>query len=204
MPPQFDLNEEETRAELIDPALAQALWGNHLTPKSRIRREYYFTQGKLLGAASAGSLTRPITSSPTRTSNSPSSEAKRVGLHETEGVGQAKRYAERLNIRFAYATNGKKIWRIDRHRAGKVMSSATQPRKNSGRPPTPSPATGASCSPPSRFEDKSGTWQARYYRHNAISHLEAIISGKRPHPADPGDRHRQNCNSLPDCLEAVS
>ncbi len=37
----------------------------------------------------------------------------RRDLYYTDGVGQAKDYAERLNIRFTYATNGLKIYRID-------------------------------------------------------------------------------------------
>ena len=51
---EFDLNEEETRAELIDPALREAQWGSELTPNSRIRREYYFTDGKLVGGGKRG------------------------------------------------------------------------------------------------------------------------------------------------------
>ena len=40
-------------------------------------------------------------------------EAKAVGKGVGEGVGQAKDYAERLQTRFAYACNGKAIYRID-------------------------------------------------------------------------------------------
>ena len=38
---------------------------------------------------------------------------KKKSLPDTEGVAQAKRYAERLQARFAYSTNGKGIYRID-------------------------------------------------------------------------------------------
>ena len=40
-------------------------------------------------------------------------EAKRDELHVSEGVAQAKLYAQMLNIRFTYATNGDEIWAID-------------------------------------------------------------------------------------------
>ena len=40
-------------------------------------------------------------------------EAKSDEKHVSEGVAQAKLYAEMLNIRFAYATNGNDIWAID-------------------------------------------------------------------------------------------
>ena len=40
-------------------------------------------------------------------------EAKSDERHVSEGVAQAKLYAEMLNIRFTYATNGDDIWAID-------------------------------------------------------------------------------------------
>ncbi|MDZ7789193.1 MAG: type I restriction enzyme HsdR N-terminal domain-containing protein [Xanthomonadales bacterium] len=42
-------------------------------------------------------------------------EAKKRDLPVTEGLAQAKRYAERLQARFAYATNGEGIYRVDMH-----------------------------------------------------------------------------------------
>jgi type I restriction enzyme R subunit len=40
-------------------------------------------------------------------------EAKRRDLPDTEGLGQAKKYAEKLQTRFAYSTNGIGIYQID-------------------------------------------------------------------------------------------
>ena len=40
-------------------------------------------------------------------------EAKKRSLPDTEGVAQAKRYATKLQTRFAYSTNGEEIYRID-------------------------------------------------------------------------------------------
>ena len=40
-------------------------------------------------------------------------EAKKDELDVSEGVPQAKEYAERMNIRFTYSCNGDKIWAID-------------------------------------------------------------------------------------------
>ena len=39
------MNEAETRAELIDPALAKAEWG--VVDDSQIRREYQITHGQI-------------------------------------------------------------------------------------------------------------------------------------------------------------
>ena len=40
-------------------------------------------------------------------------EAKAWDLPLTEGVGQAKDYADKLKIRFTYATNGQGVYGID-------------------------------------------------------------------------------------------
>ena len=40
-------------------------------------------------------------------------EAKSEEKSFADGIPQAKQYAEMLNIRFAYATNGDEIWQID-------------------------------------------------------------------------------------------
>lgn len=46
------MNEAETRAEHIDPALAAAGWG--VVEGSRIRREYKITEGRLEGHGRRG------------------------------------------------------------------------------------------------------------------------------------------------------
>ena len=40
-------------------------------------------------------------------------EAKAEDKGPTEGVGQAKAYAEKLQARLAYSPNGRRIYRID-------------------------------------------------------------------------------------------
>ena len=40
-------------------------------------------------------------------------EAKRRDAADTEGLAQAKRYAEKLQARFAFSTNGRAIYRVD-------------------------------------------------------------------------------------------
>jgi len=46
------MNEAETRADHIDPALAAAGWG--VVEGSRIRREYPITQGRIEGQGKRG------------------------------------------------------------------------------------------------------------------------------------------------------
>src|ERR1035438_720242 len=104
------LNEAETRAEYIDPALKAAGWG--VVDGSRIRREYPITLGRLEGQGRRG---KPLTADYVleyRNTKLAVNEAKAWNEDLTEGVGQAKNYAQKLAVRFAYSTNGHGIYRI--------------------------------------------------------------------------------------------
>src|SRR5512140_3239095 len=105
------MNEAETRAEHIDPALAAAGWG--VVAGSRIRREYPITLGRLEGAGRRGkSLTADYVLE-YRNTKLAVIEAKSWHKALTEGVAQAKDYAGKLAVRFSYATNGQGIYGID-------------------------------------------------------------------------------------------
>lgn len=171
-----DLNESETRAELIDPALKVAGWG--IVDNSRVRREV-IAPGRLIGG---GRRSKPDIADYVlvyRNQKLAVIEAKRVGLPVTEGAAQAKRYAEKLQSRFAYSTNGIGIYRIDMLTGEEVDVDSY---------PTPEELWNATYAEQSEwrnrfaevpFEDKGGSWEARYYQHNAINRaLEAIAEGR--------------------------
>ena len=105
------MNEAETRAEHIDPALKAAGWG--VVEGSRIRREYPITPGRIEGHGRRG---KPLTADYVlvyRNTKLAVVEAKAWDEELTEGVGQAKNYAGKLAVRFTYATNGQGIYGID-------------------------------------------------------------------------------------------
>ena len=104
------MNEAETRAELIDPALKAAGWG--VVDASRVRREV-ITLGRLQGAGRRAAPDIADYVLTYRDHKLAVIEAKRRDLPDTEGVGQAKKYAEKLQARFAYSTNGAGIYQID-------------------------------------------------------------------------------------------
>ena len=115
------MNEAETRAELIDPALKAAGWG--VVEASRVRREV-IAPGRLEGA---GRRAKPEIADYVlvyRNTKLAVIEAKRRGLADTEGVGQAKRYADKLQARFAFSTNGAGIYQIDMQTGAETYVSA--------------------------------------------------------------------------------
>jgi type I restriction enzyme, R subunit len=169
------MNEAETRAELIDPALAAAGWG--VEGDSRTRREV-IAPGRIMGSgkrAAAKACDYVLTYRNTKLA---SVEAKAATKSHSEGVGQAKDYAERLQTRFAYATNGKAIYRIDMVTGAEGLVD---------RWPTPDELWAESFAEANAWRDRfaavayetGGKFDPRYYQHNAIEKtLGAIAAGK--------------------------
>ena len=170
------MNEAETRADLIDPALKAAGWG--VVAESRVRREV-IAPGRLQGAGKRASSDIADYVLTYRGQKLAVIEAKRRDLPMTEGLAQAKKYAARLQTRFTYSTNGVGLYRVDME-TGEEGEVADYP--------TPDELWAATFAEANAwrdrfatvpFEDKGGTWEARYYQHNAINKtLEAIAAGE--------------------------
>ena len=105
------MNEAETRAEHIDPALKAAGW--NVVDGSRIRREYPITPGRIEGHGKRGKALTADYVLEYRNTRLAVVEAKAWSKELTEGVGQAKDYAAKMAVRFVYATNGQGIYAID-------------------------------------------------------------------------------------------
>jgi len=174
------VNEAETRAELIDPAIKAAGWG--VVEGSRVRREV-ITLGRLQGAGTRAKQDIADYVLVYKNQKLAVIEAKRESAPVTEGLGQAKKYAEKLQARFAFSTNGRGIYRVD-------MQTGEETEVDGY--PTPEELWDAifgeseaqernwrdrfSAIP---FEDRGGQWQTRYYQHNAITKaMDALIQGQ--------------------------
>ena len=173
------MNEAETRAEMIDPALKAAGWG--VVEGSRVLRERncQINLGRLMGA---GTRAKPEIADYIlvyRNHKLAVIEAKRRDAALTEGVGQAKQYAGKLQLRFTYSTNGKGVYQID------MDTGAEGPVDSFPSPETLWQMTFAEeddwrnrfSEVP--FEDKGGYFQPRYYQDIAIQRtLDAIAAGE--------------------------
>ena len=171
------MNEAETRAEHIDPALAAAGWG--VAEGSRIRREYPITLGRLEGHGKRGKALTADYVLIYRNTKLAVVEAKAWDEELTEGVAQAKNYAGKLAIRFTYASNGQGIYGIDRQEG----TEGELPRF-----PAPGELWNLTFAGQNAwrdrfaavpFEDRGGYFQTRYYQDIAIERvLEAIAAGQ--------------------------
>jgi len=170
------MNEAETRAERIDPALREAGWG--VVDGSRTRREV-IAPGRIMGK---GKRARSLSCDYVlvyRNTKLATLEAKAATKSYTEGVGQAKDYAARLQCRFAYASNGKQIYRIDMETGVEGLVDAY---------PTPQELWDATFAEANRWRDRfaavpyetgGGRFEPRYYQHNAIERVLEAISEDR-------------------------
>lgn len=170
------MNEAETRAEYIDPALKAAGWG--VVDGSRIRREH-ICPGRLEGF---GRRAKPEIADYVlvyRNHKLAVVEAKAIHKHYTGGLAQAKAYAEKLGARFAYSTNGKKLYGADIETGleGDVV-----------RYPSPDELWNRTFAEINvwrdrfalvPFEDKGGSHPGRYYQDVAVDRvLEKIATNE--------------------------
>lgn len=195
------MNEAETRAELIDPKLKACGWG--VVAGSKVLREYNITAGKIQtgGGRSVSGVER-------RGKREIADyvlvykgiklavvEAKSADLEVGEGVMQAKKYAEKLQLPTTYSTNGKAIYQICMqtgeeglvnnflspeelwHKTYPLASSGSANEGERARVSLAQTWREHFASVP--FEDKSGSWQLRYYQEIAVQRtVEAIAQGK--------------------------
>ena len=168
------MNEAETRAEHIDPALKAAGWG--VVEGSRVSREFPITKGRLEGLGRRGKSLSADYVLIYRNHKLAVIEAKAWDEAVSEGVAQAKNYAQKLAIRFAYSTNGQGIYAIDME-TGKEGELASYPtpeelwaltfeKANAWRDRFAAVA----------FEDKGGSHPSRYYQDIAVERVMDSVS----------------------------
>jgi type I restriction enzyme R subunit len=171
------MNEAETRAEHIDPALKAAGWG--VVEGSRVQREYHITKGRLEGAGRRAAAQIADYVLVYRNTRLAVIEAKAWNQALTEGVGQAKAYAAKLAVRFAYATNGQGLYGIDMQEGaeGEVAGYPTPEELWNATFAVPNLWRGRFAAVPA--DDKGGAIGPRYYQDIAVDRvLDAVAHDK--------------------------
>ena len=171
------MNEAETRAEYIDPALKASGWG--VVEGSRVRREVPITPGRIEGLGRRGKGLTADYVLEYRNTKLAVVEAKAWDAALTEGVAQAKNYAGKLEVRFTYATNGQGIYAIDMQTgAESEIPSYPSPDKLWSQTFAQQDAwRDRFAAVP--YEDKGGSHPGRYYQDIAIERVLQGIAAKR-------------------------
>ena len=195
-------NEAETRAELIDPSLTG--WGWVSGGDTKVSREYQVAPGRILGG---GQKQRRLILDyllEHKGRKVAVLEAKAEDKPLTEGLGQAKDYATKLGVRFAYCTNGLATTPLTRQQVKSARSIRCRALKSFG----------VSRSVPNQSWPRS----FRRFRLKPMgdgSSLAITKSGRllrcmmrslpqEAHVVDVGDRDRQDVHRFSGRMEAVS
>jgi type I restriction enzyme R subunit len=170
-------NESETRAELIDPVLATAGWGQ--VENSRVAREYVIAPGRILGAGRPQKKLILDYLMLYRNRKLAVVEAKSEDKPLTEGLGQAKQYAEKLGVRFAYSTNGLGFYEVDMQTGAEgPVAAVPSPEVLWQRTYANTPVLETELTDVP-FESNGGAFGGRYYQDIAVEKvLAAIADGK--------------------------
>ncbi len=170
------MNEAETRAEHVDPALKAAGWG--VVEGSRVRREVPITPGRIEGLGRRGKGLTADYVLEYRNTKLAVIEAKARNQALTEGVAQAKNYAGKLAVRFTYATNGQGIYAVDMQTGAEAEAAGY---------PTPEELWARTFARQDAwrdrfaavpYEDKGGSHPGRYYQDIAIERVLQAIAAK--------------------------
>ena len=184
------MDETATRRKKIDPRLYEVGWEQ--VPQSEIlteQRAYQIAPGHVSPLPQNRHPKKADYILEYRGKKLAVIEAKSDEKDVSEGVAQAKLYAEMLQIRFTYSCNGDEIWAIDmgvKDEKGNYLVPSTEGPADSF--PSPQELWAMTYPEEHPWRDKfnlcafnrGGGRMPRYYQENAINNvLNAIADGKK-------------------------
>lgn len=185
-PSSYGPSEDETCRQFVLPALDRAGWA-----EEQIRAQYRINKGRIRATALRHRQGKPLIADYVLeySDGLPIAviEAKRLYREPADGFEQVKRYAELLDVPFAYATNGKRTIELDA-RAGTIRDVVGFPSpdalwaKYRKDRELPDEAAGELASAPldANLRNWDGTpTRPRYYQQVAINRaVQAIARGE--------------------------
>ncbi len=167
------ISEADTRAKFIDPEIQKSGWEDFVI------REHYFTDGRKLIGGKRGKRLFVDYLLKYKNVNLAIIEAKRLDKHPTEGLQQAIKYAEKLKVKYVFATNGKQVYEFDLSTGkGDYIDSFPTPDEIYNRSfENLTPVKEDLLSVPFYL---TGDKQPRYYQENAVNKaVEAIANNEK-------------------------
>jgi type I restriction enzyme, R subunit len=179
------MNEAETRAELIDPKIKEAGWGD--VESSFVRREFKITNGEIKPGGIRAGIIRADYVLIYKNRKLAVIEAKSDELNVSDGVSQAKDYAQKLKILTTYSSNGHKIYEINYSKDEKGKMFITS-ESEVDKYPTPDELWNKTFKDKNEwsskfdginFEPFKGNREPRYYQEIAINNALDAIADKQ-------------------------
>jgi type I restriction enzyme R subunit len=179
------MNEAETRAELIDPKIKEAGWDD--IEGSIVRREFKITNGEIKPGGIRAGIIRADYVLIYKNRKLAVIEAKSDELPVSDGVSQAKDYAQKLKLLTAYSSNGKKIYEITfiKNEKGELVISS---EKEVNSYPSPDEIWERTFAHKNEWSKKfdsisfapfGGNKEPRYYQEIAINNALDAIAEKQ-------------------------
>ena len=181
------MNEAQTRFNKIDPKLRDAGWGIVPGSKILVEQSAYIAPGRITTTGNKNPKKADYILE-YKGIKLAVIEAKSDEKDVSEGVGQAKLYADALKIRYAYSTNGNDIWFIDmgiRDSKGDYIIPSRE--HDIDQFPTPQDLWQMTFPDENPWRDKfnlcalnrSGGRQPRYYQEIAIKNVLEAVAKQR-------------------------
>ncbi|MDP1760249.1 MAG: DEAD/DEAH box helicase family protein, partial [Candidatus Woesebacteria bacterium] len=168
------MNESETRAEYIDPKLREAGWGE--VEGSKILREFRITDGKIQTGGTRGKPEIIDYVLQYKNRKIGTVEAKSIDFSVTEGKEQAVSAAKKLQIDYAFSSNGKEIYQVEMKTGAEVAIEKF---------PTPDELWNRTFSDWNEWKEKfanvpnEGEYGKRYYQENAINNVLNVVAEEK-------------------------
>ena len=181
------MNESQTRHDKIDPKLNAAGWGIVPGSKVLVEQNAYIAPGRITSTGNKNPKKADYILE-YKGQKLAVIEAKSDEKDVSEGVEQAKLYADALKIRYTYSTNGDEIWFIDMG-IKNIKGEYIVPSKEHDIDKFPSPQDLWQMTFPEEnsWRDKfnlcalnrSGGRQPRYYQEIAINNVLTAVAKQR-------------------------
>ncbi|MDZ4713676.1 MAG: DEAD/DEAH box helicase family protein [bacterium] len=168
------MNESETRAEYIDPKLKEAGWGE--VEGSKILREFRITDGKIQTGGTRGKPEIIDYVLQYKNRKIGTLEAKSIDFSVTEGKEQAVSAAKKLQIDYAFSSNGKEIYQVEMKTGAEIVIEKF---------PTPDELWNRTFSDWNEWKEKfanipnEGEHGKRYYQENAINNILNAVAEEK-------------------------
>ncbi|MBQ2168274.1 MAG: DEAD/DEAH box helicase family protein, partial [Prevotella sp.] len=181
------MNEAQTRFNKIDPKLRDAGWGIVPGSKILVEQSAYIAPGRITSTGHKNPKKADYILE-YKGQKLAVIEAKSDEKDVAEGVDQAKLYANALNIRYTYSTNGNEIWFIDmgvKNSKGDYIIPSKE--HDIDYFPTPQDLWQMTFPDENPWRDKfnlcalnrSGGRQPRYYQEIAINNVLEAVAKQR-------------------------